>query len=200
MKRSIQADRSPGGWHGGRTIGLLLALAAAALALVGCAPERLAPADGTPVTEIVIVPAGDEDRSIASATQLADIQSRVPFDFATPSWVPEGFYPSTAIDLASDASWVLFGWEHETGTRIDLVISPQAPHLPDAPPQWVKSTTVNGQPGVLILGLCSVDGEAWDATLQTILAWEAGEIHYALATTGTTATAYDLQRMAESMN
>jgi hypothetical protein len=64
----------------------------------------------------------------------------------------------------------------------------------------VRSASVNGSPGLLILGLCDGDTEAWDPTLQTILAWRSGEVHYALATTGTAATAYDLQRMAESMN
>jgi len=171
-------------------------------ALSACAPERLpTPAAGQPAPEIRIVagsPAGNS--SLASASQLAEVKARAGYDFATPGWVPEGFYPSEGIGLASDASWVLLGWEHVTGNRIDLVISSQAPHLPDSPAQWVKTTAVNGQPGVPILGLCSTGDEGWDPALQTILAWQAGEVHYALASTGTMATASDLKRMAESMN
>jgi hypothetical protein len=179
-----------------------LALATLGLALAACAPERLpTPTAGDPATEIRIVTSDPaSDSSLATASQLAEVQARAGYEFFTPSWVPDGFYPSDAIGLASDASWVLLGWEHDTSNRIDLVISPHAPDLPDGPAKWVKSTTVNGQPGVLILGLCSTGDEAWDPTLQTILAWQAGEVHYALASTGTMATAYDLRRMAESMN
>jgi hypothetical protein len=173
-----------------------------ALALAACAPERLpTPANGEPAAEIKIVASGPLDgSSLASASQLAEIKARAGYDFDTPNWVPDGFYPSDAIGLASDASWVLLGWEHASGNRIDMVISPQAPELPNSPAQWVKGTNVNGQPGVLILALCSTGDEEWDPTLQTILAWQAGEVHYALASTGTLATATDLQRMAESMN
>lgn len=180
---------------------LLLGAGLAAALLAGCAGSRLVPTAMTkPETQLVVEARGESRVSGDRGNdRLGDPRAGVSFDFATPTWVPPGFHPIDAVSLPADADWVLLGWEQGAGDRIDLVISPHLPDLPDGPARVVTPVSVNGQPGLLMLGLSREDPEGWDPTLQTILAWQAGEVHYALAATGASATAYDLLRMAESL-
>jgi hypothetical protein len=168
------------------------------LLLAACRPASPEPAVTLPSAPVVVV--ADTVPIPFQAGSLAQVRAHLPYAILLPAWVPEGYRLADQISVAADSAWVLLEWQHKSGALLDLIISPYAPATPDAPPQFIKAVDVSGQPALFIFGLHNSAAGRWDPALQTLLTWQAGDLHYSLATAGMAASTQDLQHMAASLS
>jgi hypothetical protein len=135
---------------------------------------------GFDVEEVEMAPTFGPNPTVYSYTPqpMPDALQGLPFSFAMPAYIPDGYTLSNDVVVAQSKSWVSLRWANKSGQEIDLLVQQDWDLGLPAGPGAAEEIQIDREPAMLLRGGWGPNGE-WDAKKNTLqLYWRHGNLIY----------------------
>ncbi len=137
---------------------------------------------GFNVEEVETAPTFAPNPTVYSYTPqpLPDALQDLPFSFAMPAYIPDGYTLSDDVVVAESKAWVSLRWANENGQEINMLVQQDWDLSLPASTGGAEEIQINGEPALLLNGGWSADGTGeWDTGKNVLqLYWRHGDLIY----------------------